>query len=83
MAEPVTLPGLATAPRRGLRRREAAQYVAVSPTKFDELVGDGRMPQPLKVDGCVIWDIRDLDAAFDALKDEDGRNEWDEDDVAA
>ncbi len=70
-------------PRRGLRRPEAAQYVAVSPTKFDELVADGRMPKPVKLDGCTIWDIRDLDDAFDALKDEDGRNEWDEGNVAA
>jgi len=68
--------------RRGLRRPEAAQYVAVSPTKFDELVSDGRMPKPLKLDGCTIWDVRDLDAAFDALKDEEGRNEWDDERAA-
>jgi predicted DNA-binding transcriptional regulator AlpA len=68
----------ATAPRRGLRRDEAAQYVAVSPGKFDQLVADGRMPKPLRLDGVVIWDVRDLDAAFDALKDAHGRNVWDE-----
>jgi hypothetical protein len=72
----------ATAPRRGLRRDEAAQYLAVSPGKFDQLVADGRMPRPIVVDGCKIWDIRDLDAAFDALKDGPGRNEWDEDEAA-
>lgn len=67
---------IATAPRRGLRREEAAQYLALSPSKFSQLVDDGRMPQPVKLDGCAIWDVRDLDLAFDALKDVASRNEW-------
>lgn len=54
-------------PRRGLRRTEAADYVGVSPGKFDQLVADRRMPAPRLIDGCVIWDVRDLDAAFDDL----------------
>jgi predicted DNA-binding transcriptional regulator AlpA len=62
-------------PRRGLRREEAATYVALSPTKFMQLVDDGRMPQPIKIDGCVIWDIVDLDRAFDTFKQS---NPWDE-----
>lgn len=56
-------------PRRGLRRIAAAAYVGVGATKFDEMVSDGRMPQPKRVDGCVIWDVRALDLAFDALPD--------------
>lgn len=69
----------ATLPRRGLRRAEAALYVGVSPTKFDELVRDGRMPKPKHIDGCVVWDVRRLDLAFDALDGDgdDGPNEWD------
>nr|WP_082473171.1 hypothetical protein [Methylobacterium sp. Leaf85] len=55
------------APRRGLRREDAARYVGVSPSKFDECVRDGRLPKPFKIDACVIWDIRRLDAAFDVL----------------
>jgi predicted DNA-binding transcriptional regulator AlpA len=70
---------LITAPRRGLRRHEAAQYLAISPSKFDQLVSEGRVPKPFHVDRCSIWDIRDLDLAFDALKDGVGRNEWDDD----
>ena len=66
----------ATAPRRGLRRNDAAQYIAISPTKFDSLVADGWMPAGFKVDGCTIWDVRDLDEAFDALKDGIARNPW-------
>jgi predicted DNA-binding transcriptional regulator AlpA len=71
----------ATAPRRGLRRDEAAQYLAISPSKFDELVHDERMPKPVHIDRCAIWDVRDLDRAFDDLKDGRGRNPWNEDAV--
>lgn len=59
-------------PRRGLRREESATYIGLSARKFDELVVDGRMPKPKRVDGVVVWDIRRLDFAFDALPDEDG-----------
>lgn len=62
--------------RRGLRREDAALYVGFKPTKFDELVKDGRMPLPVRVDGCVVWDVKKLDAAFDDLSDD--RNEWDD-----
>ncbi len=66
-------------PRRGLRRDEAAAYVGCSARKFVELVGDGRMPKPKHMDGVVVWDVRRLDFAFDALPDEDGgvaENQW-------
>lgn len=67
-------------PRRGLRRIDAADYIGVSLSKFDQMVADGRMPRPKRVDGCVIWDIIRLDRAFDDLPGEDPANEpseWD------
>ena len=54
---------------RSLRRDDAAAYVGVGSTKFDELVAAGRMPKPFRIDGCVRWDRRKLDAAIDALSD--------------
>jgi excisionase family DNA binding protein len=54
-------------PRRGLSRDEAAIYIGVSPTTFDKLVADGRMPQPRRIDGRKVWDIRALDLHFDML----------------
>jgi predicted DNA-binding transcriptional regulator AlpA len=54
-------------PRRGLSRDESAMYVGVSPTTFDKLVADGRMPQPRRIDSRKVWDIRSLDLHFDAL----------------
>ena len=65
---------LGQAPRRGLSRVEAALYVGISPTKFDELVSDGRMPPPKRIDTRKIWDVRALDVAFDALPG--GSNEY-------
>lgn len=63
-------------PRRGLRREDAARYVGISTTKFDECVKDGRMPQPFRIDACVIWDLRRLDAAFDALSEPVEEDSW-------
>jgi predicted DNA-binding transcriptional regulator AlpA len=64
----------ATLLRRGLRRPEAATYIGVSPSKFDNLIKEGVMPKSFNMKGCVMWDIRDLDDAFDALKNNgDGR----------
>jgi hypothetical protein len=53
--------------RRGLSRVDAAIYVGVGPTKFDEMVADGRMPAPRRIDGRKIWDVRELDASFEDL----------------
>jgi predicted DNA-binding transcriptional regulator AlpA len=56
-------------PPRGLAREEAARYVGVGVTKFMEMVGDGRMPRPKRVDGRVIWDRVAIEAAFTDLPD--------------
>jgi hypothetical protein len=67
-------------PRRGLSREEASMYIGVSPGKFDQMLSDGRMPAPRRIDGRKIWDIRDLDMAFDALPMEDNHTggSWDD-----
>lgn len=52
---------------RGLKREEAARYVGVSPSKFDQMVKDGRMPPPREIDFCRVWDRVLLDAAFEDL----------------
>jgi excisionase family DNA binding protein len=58
------------APRRGLSREEAARYVGIGTTKFDELVKERKMPMPRLIDGRKVWDIRHLDRAFDELPQE-------------
>jgi hypothetical protein len=51
-------------------------YVGVSPTKFDQMVLDGRMPVAVQIDGRKIWDLRKLDLAFDSLVSDDSPNSW-------
>jgi predicted DNA-binding transcriptional regulator AlpA len=67
-------------PRRGLSRDEAAMYIGISAGKFDEMVADGRMPEPVKIDSRKLWDIRSLDLAFDALprENETKGSSWDD-----
>lgn len=64
-------------PPRGLSREEAARYVGVGLTKFDEMVADGRMPKPKRVDGRVIWDRLKIEAAFTDLPEERALNPLD------
>ena len=65
-------------PPRGLSRVQAAAYVGISPTLFDMMVVDGRMPKPVRINARTIWDRVKLDEAFAALSDEDrkGDDPW-------
>jgi Helix-turn-helix domain len=65
-------------PRRGLTRVEAAAYVGISPSKFDELRRANRIPPPKVLDGRLIFTTDRLDEFLDALPDENqtGNNEW-------
>jgi predicted DNA-binding transcriptional regulator AlpA len=60
---------------RGLSRIQAAHYIGLSPSKLDQLVRDGRMPRPIRIDGRIIWDRIKLDAAFEALPDGNERDD--------
>jgi predicted DNA-binding transcriptional regulator AlpA len=49
---------------------QSAAYIGVSPSLFDELVRDGRMPQPIRINLRVLWDRWQLDEVFTALAGE-------------
>ena len=63
---------------RGLSRAMGAEFVGVGTSKFDEMVDDGRMPQPKQIDGRKIWDRGQVDEAFAELPNKDKANPWDE-----
>ena len=65
-------------PPRGLSRVQSAAYIGVSPTLFDEMVKDGRMPKPMRINSRTVWDRVKLDEAFAALSDSDkgGDDPW-------
>jgi hypothetical protein len=81
-----SIPQLPTSlPPRGLSREIASQYIGVSVSKFDEMVTDGRMPSPKRIDARKVWDRDALDRAFFALPDDGAdrdANPWDADLVA-
>lgn len=60
-------------PPLGLSREEAARYLGIGPTLFDEMVADRRMPKPKKINSRVVWDRTALEVAFWALPDPDER----------
>lgn len=62
---------------RGLSREEAARYIGVGATKFDEMVRDGRMPKPKRMDGRTVWDRMALDLAFTDIPEDGRRNFFD------
>ena len=61
---------------RGLSRVQAAAYIGVSPSLFDEMVKDGRMPQAVRINSRVLWDRMQLDEAFAALSDHPDDDPW-------
>ena len=65
-------------PPRGLSRAQAAAYIGISPSLFDEMVRDGRMPEPVRINSRVLWDRLQLDEAFAALSDvgTGGKDPW-------
>jgi predicted DNA-binding transcriptional regulator AlpA len=66
MASQIALPP--TLAPRLIGREAAAAYLSLSPTTFDELVKTGKMPRPkILTDRRKAWDVRELDAAADAL----------------
>ncbi|MCJ9672919.1 MULTISPECIES: AlpA family transcriptional regulator [unclassified Neorhizobium] len=70
-------------PRFALRRDEAAASLAISPSLFDNWVGEGKMPRGRKIGGIILWDAERIRSAWLALidsdepKKEDGPNPFD------
>lgn len=52
---------------RGLRRTEAAAYLGVSVSLFDDMIHEGVMPKPLRFGGRVFWDRHAIDRALDQM----------------
>jgi hypothetical protein len=53
-------------------------YLGISPSKFDELVRDGRLGPAKILDGRKLYAVEMLDEFFDALPDEthDADEDW-------
>ncbi|MGB9259225.1 MAG: hypothetical protein WCB55_03570, partial [Pseudolabrys sp.] len=53
-------------PRRSRRR------LSMSRSAFLDLVGEGKLPKPIRVGGMTMWDRRELDSAIEDLKEQEG-----------
>ena len=51
----------------GLSLKEAAAYIGVSMSLFDQMVDDGRMPQPVRINARVVWDRKGIEEAWGRL----------------
>ena len=63
----------------GLDRVEAAAFIGVGMTLFDQLVREGAMPQPRTIKGRLVWHRTELEKAFAALpvrSAEGGAGSW-------
>lgn len=54
-----------------MRADRCAAYLDMSKSKFLELVERGKLPKPVRIDGCRMWDRLELDDAFEQFKTEE------------
>ena len=64
---------IAPADRLGLSRSEAAEYVGLGLTLFEDMVEAGLMPKPKKVKSRLVWSRLALEKEFAELP-EDGQD---------
>ena len=67
----------ASCPPFGLSREQSAVSINVGTTLWDEMVGDGRMPKPKRINGRNVWSRQEIGEAFAALPSDDDANPWD------
>jgi predicted DNA-binding transcriptional regulator AlpA len=77
---PARRPLIAAHDRIGLSRAEAAEYIGVSTSLFDEMVGDGRMPPAKLINSRKVWMRTKIEKPFaelpDAGQDKDSSSPW-------
>lgn len=61
--------------RAGLSRVEAAEYIGVGVTLFDQMVADGRMPPPRQANARLLWSRVEVEKWFLALPYADVRGQ--------
>ena len=64
----------------GLSREDAAHHIGIGTTLFDEMVADGRLPPPKRMNSRRVWNRVALEQAFAELPDDgpiNDDNPWD------
>jgi predicted DNA-binding transcriptional regulator AlpA len=63
--------------RLGMSRVEVSEYIGVSPSLFDEMVKDGRMPPAKMINNRRVWSRLKIEKAFAELPEEGQDSESD------
>jgi predicted DNA-binding transcriptional regulator AlpA len=61
-------------------RETAAQLLGISAGTFDKLVKTGKLPEPREVESRILWDSKEIEAAWRAMPRRGQPatvNEWD------
>lgn len=64
-------------PPLGMGAGEAARYLGISETLFAEMVADGRMPRPRRLNSRRVWDRDEIAARFRDLPRDTDENRID------
>jgi predicted DNA-binding transcriptional regulator AlpA len=79
-AGPARRPLIPAQDRIGLSRAEAAEYIGVGVSMFDEMVADGRMPPAKQINCRKVWMRTKIEKAFaelpDARQDNETSSPW-------
>lgn len=59
-------------------REAAAEFLGVRPSKFDQLVRDGRVPRPRRWDRRIVWEVGALQAVEADGDDAPADTTWDD-----
>lgn len=62
-------------PCLALRAERAAAALDVGLTTFLTWVKDGKMPKPIRIGGCALYDFEAVRNAWEALKESAGQDE--------
>jgi predicted DNA-binding transcriptional regulator AlpA len=76
-ADPARRPLIPAHDRIGLSRAEAAEYIGVGVTLFDQMVADGRMPPAKQINSRKVWMRTKIEKAFAELPEEGQDKETD------
>jgi len=60
---------------RLINRKEAAQYLGVSPNTFDTYVRLGKFPKPMRLGKRKVWDLHKIDSVLDRMSGLESRDE--------
>ncbi|MHA6687713.1 hypothetical protein [Mesorhizobium sp. A556] len=67
MPKPRRAPLPDSLPPIGINREQAAAFIGISASLFDQLVHAGKMPDARVIASRLVWDVSEIEEAFRAI----------------